>query len=378
MQAEAGTTTVTMLTPTGRGGVAVIAVHGPRGLEFVQRFFQPHRSRPLEERPIHQIVYGRWGAEAGEDVIACRRSASEIEIHCHGGAAAVERIISDLKSAGAISVDWVKLIAGQERSAVRAAARIALAASTTERTATILLDQYQGALERELQRIISQIDETDFGSASAAIARLLTYAPLGLHLTTPWRVVIAGAPNVGKSSLLNALLGYARAIVYHEPGTTRDIVTATTALDGWPIELADTAGWRQSDDPLEAAGAVLAEMQAQAADCLVLVFDASLPWTTENDRLIDWWRPAIVVANKRDLAPCPANNVLATSALTGEGIDRLAEAIVHSLLSNIPANGEGVPFTIEQVNQLTAAAAALSNRDGSSARAILLALCDPR
>jgi len=172
-------------------------------------------------------------------------------------------------------------------------------------------------------------------------------------------------------------LGYARAIVYHEPGTTRDIVTATTALDGWPIELAYTAGWRQSDDPLEAAGVVLAETQAQAADCLVLVFDASLPWTTENDRLIDWLRPAIVVANKRDLAPCPANNLLVTSALTGDGIDRLAEAIVHFLVPCPPASGEGLPFTVEQMSKLTAAAAALSNRDGSSARAKLLALCDP-
>ena len=70
-------------------------------------------------------------------------------------------------------------------------------------------------------------------------------------------VVLSGAPNVGKSSLINALVGYERAIVFAEPGTTRDVVTAGTAVDGWPIELADTAGLRESTDPLEAAGIAL-------------------------------------------------------------------------------------------------------------------------
>ena len=98
-------------------------------------------------------------------------------------------------------------------------------------------------------------------------------------------MVIAGPPNVGKSSLINALLGFQRAIVFDLPGTTRDVVTAVTALDGWPVELSDTAGLRSSDDPLELAGIEQAHRQAAAADCLLLVFDASQPWSARESAI---------------------------------------------------------------------------------------------
>ena len=90
-----------------------------------------------------------------------------------------------------------------------------------------------------------------------------------------WRVVIAGPPNVGKSSLINAMAGYERAIVSPLPGTTRDVVTLTTAIDGWPVQLADTAGLRASDDELESAGVKLAGAALAAADLVILVCDAT-------------------------------------------------------------------------------------------------------
>ncbi len=129
---------------------------------------------------------------------------------------------------------------------------------------------------------------------------MLARAPLGLHLTKPWQIVIAGPPNVGKSSLLNAFVGYQRAIVFDQPGTTRDVVTAATAIDGWPVQVSDTAGLRSSADPLETAGADSAAQQARAADCLLLVFDASQHWTAGNQQLIDAWPQAVVVGNKCD------------------------------------------------------------------------------
>ena len=84
----------------------------------------------------------------------------------------------------------------------------------------------------------------------------------GCISSNPWRVVVFGAPNVGKSSLINALAGYERAIVSPTPGTTRDVVTVTTAIDGWPVQLSDTAGFRETQDELESAGIELATNSA--------------------------------------------------------------------------------------------------------------------
>src|SRR5207244_11945531 len=84
----------------------------------------------------------------------------------------------------------------------------------------------------------------DAMEAGRLLDELARYAGVGRHLTAPWRVAVAGAPNVGKSSLVNALAGYQRSVVAPTPGTTRDVVTALLAIDGWPVELADTAGLR--------------------------------------------------------------------------------------------------------------------------------------
>ncbi len=256
-------TFVSVLTPPGRGAVAVIAVEGPDALRFVSQFFQPASQRPLAHRKIGAIVYGRWsdasdGTAAGmvgEDVIVCRRNETSIEVHCHGGVAASERIVGDLTEVGATAEKWTTWVERHEASRIRAAARIALAHCKTQKTATLLLDQYNGALQRELQRIVDQLQQVQSTPTAGAgkigddcrhaIVQLLARAAIGLHLTEPWQVVIAGPPNVGKSSLINAILGYQRAIVFDQPGTTRDVVTALTALDGWPIEFSDTAGLRE-------------------------------------------------------------------------------------------------------------------------------------
>jgi tRNA modification GTPase len=207
------------------------------------------------------------------------------------------------------------------------------------------------------------------------IEQLLKRARIGMHLTQPWRVVIAGPPNVGKSSLINAILGYERAIVFDQPGTTRDIVTAMTALDGWPVELADTAGLSTVDDPLDAAGIERAREQARAADCLLLVFDASQPWTRQQQDLIQEWPEATVIHNKCDLPDIATDRAgLSTSAKTGQGIDKLTQAVTSRLVPSPPASGDAVPVTPEHVLALQAAAAELQRGDTSAARTIVLSM----
>jgi tRNA modification GTPase len=380
-------TTVSVLTPSGRGAIAVIAVEGPQAAAFVERFFLPQSKRALMDRPLGTIVYGRWGDAAGEDVIVCRRSENQIEVHCHGGAAAPARIVADLTQLGAVEENWSNWIGRHETSRIRAAARISLANCTTQRAAAILLDQYNGALEAALREIVNSLrpphpgplleGEGGFAKALAAVERLLARAPLGMHLTQPWRVVIAGPPNVGKSSLINALLGYQRAIVFDQPGTTRDVVTGLTALDGWPIELSDTAGLRASDDALETAGVERTVGQALKADLLILVFDASQPWSAACQELVDAWPAAFVVRNKCDLPAIEKTGGLdsfLTSALTGEGIELLATEIVGRLVAVEVKPGDAVPFTADQIEQLQLAERAIRNGDFDEARNGLLAM----
>jgi tRNA modification GTPase len=376
-------TTVAILTPPGRGAVAVLAVEGLQAVELVERFFRLPSGARLADRPLGRIVYGRWGDEPAEDVIVCRRDAACVEVHCHGGRTAAQRIVDDLLTAGVQEQPWTQWIAAHESSPIRAAAGIALAQAATLRTAEILLDQYHGALETALREILAKIETGSAAicAATAAIEKILSCAPLGLHLTQPWRVVVAGAPNVGKSSLVNALIGYQRAIVFDQPGTTRDVVTAITAFCGWPMQLCDTAGWRDSNDPLEAAGVERAQQQAARADCLLLVLDVSQPWTDQQQQWVEAWPRAIVVQNKCDLAAgrghdfhdAGANSVV-TSAVTGQGIDLLMQKIVEHVAPLVPEPGEAVAFTMEQVERLQEAAAALKAGDNLAARTHLLAL----
>jgi tRNA modification GTPase len=355
-------TQLVRLTPEGRGAVAVLLAVGPHGAEQVERYFFGHANAPLSSRPLNRVYHGHWGGPEGEDVVVCRRSDSEVEIHCHGGSAAAERIIADLAAAGCQSLAWRDWLGRQESDGIRAEAARLLADARTERTAAILLDQYHGALETVLADIERDLDAGDREAAAIGLEALLARSRVGLHLVEPWRVVLAGPPNVGKSSLVNALVGYRRSIVFDEPGTTRDVVTVATAIDGWPIELSDTAGLRASDDPLEQAGVELARRRLAAADCVVLVFDATERAADRREAVIHDYPEAIVACSKVDLLP-PSEAagieaadidrpICLTSAVTGLGIGELADAIVRRLIGVEPRPGDAVPFTASQVQQL--------------------------
>ena len=174
----------------------------------------------------------------------------------------------------------------------------------TLRTASILLDQLNGAFATEVRRILALL-ETDGLAAEEPLRRLCRFGyTVGWHLVKPWKVVIAGPPNVGKSSLVNTLAGYQRSVVSEVAGTTRDAVSVRTAFDGWPVELIDTAGLRDAQG-LEAEG-IERGLRAQAeADLLLWVLDLSEPEPAQPNLRNLWealpqWCLIHMIANKCD------------------------------------------------------------------------------
>ncbi len=375
-------TEVVLLTPSGRGAIATVLVQGPHAIAAVSAYFRSASKRSLAESRVDRILFGRWGGPQGEELVVCRRSDASVEIHCHGGAAAAPSIIADLVAAGCQESTWTDWLARHERDPIQAEARIAAASARTLRTAHIALDQLGGALRREVERCLAAlraIQDTAGGQVAidevqTALETLLRFAPVGLHIAEPWRVVLAGPPNVGKSSLINALVGYERSIVFETPGTTRDVVTATTAFDGWPVELADTAGLRVEGEPIELAGMTQARLQAATADAILLLSDASQPWTSTDQDLADAWPQAIRVHNKSDLpshknAARPAG--IAVSALTGQGLDALIAAIAARLVPFPPPPDAAVPFHPRHVAAIRASLEALQAGDPPAAAAAL-------
>ncbi|TWT85242.1 tRNA modification GTPase MnmE [Posidoniimonas polymericola] len=369
-------TLATVQTAEGRGAVAVVWVSGPTSVSAVDACFHAANGRPLAEQPVAALRFGRWSSPTGEEVVVTRRGA-DVEVHCHGGTAAVRAVVRDLIEQGCVeSRADAPGLSGVCRATHEAV--LALRSALTERTAGVLLDQAEGALEAELRSIA---DGLGAGDGLERLELLAVWGELGRRLTTPWRVVLAGAPNVGKSSLTNALLGYDRAIVFDQPGTTRDVISADAAVEGWPISLSDTAGLRAADDPTEAAGVELAMRVLDQADLIVDVRDAAapdqpsvIPGAMAGRRLVVW--------NKLDRAVCGTaeggtSEGLGTVATTGRGVPELLAAIAAELVPTVPAAGRAVPVNAVQAGLLRRAADAAAGGDWGAARADVQALLAP-
>ena len=322
--------TAAVLTPPGRGAVAVVELTGPAGV--CDALFTAADGRAVSAQPVDRVAFGRWGEDPGEELVLVRTAADRTEIHCHGGTAAVARVLADLETAGAGAVSWEERIEadGGELAAELAAV---LAAAPTVRTAGVLLDQASGTLARGLA------DPSEHAGMRGRVE-------FGRHLTEPWLVVIAGPPNAGKSSLLNRIAGFGRAIVSPVAGTTRDAVGVTVAVDGWPVRLTDTAGLRATRDPLEAAGVAKAEAVLRSADAVIDVADATAsggtdpPARLEHPRVLRVWNKV----DSPEAAPCPGGR-RPVSAATGAGVDDLLAHLAALLVPDPPAVGTAVPLT---------------------------------
>jgi tRNA modification GTPase len=336
-------TRVAVLTPPGSAAVAVLSVRGPDAWPVLQRLFRSLAGRPLQAAPTG-FVYGRFGDQSADEVILSAVGPDTFEVHCHGGRRVVAWLLQLLGESGI--TERVEEVRGPD-------ARMLLSSARTTRSAGILLDQMHGAYDRAERTVRS-------GGPNAEVIRSLLrkHAGVGRHLTEPWRVTIAGPPNAGKSSLLNALAGFDRSVVSPIPGTTRDAVSVTLAFDGWPVELTDTAGLRESGDALEAEGIGIAREAAGASDLVLWVVDAAIPRPrSAGDLAADHGvRPdrLLVALNKIDVAEVPADELpeaVRVSAVTGAGLSDLVARLVAALVPNPPAPGDPVPFTPEQCDR---------------------------
>lgn len=337
------------LTYQGRGAIAVVGVRGAEARQCIAACFSPIVGVDFATCQNRSIVYGIWNATQEDLIVVKTDDALEsFEVQCHGGFAAVASVKNELLRNGAVESQNV---AAWSQSCDPWQTEIAMELENclTQRTAKHLLQQY--ALWKDF-RIEAHSD----------LHTIDSFSQFGQHLTHPWSVVLCGEPNVGKSSLINVLSGFERAIVHETAGTTRDIVSQKTAIDGWPIELHDTAGIREAVGEIETTGIEKARELIQSADLVIHVVDANQGFHVKSE--LSDHRADLVVFNKidkvsnqdRELASanlsCPAIDV---SASTGEGIARLQRAISLALVPQVPAVGQLVAVTRRQRELIAAA-----------------------
>ena len=354
---------VIRLTPRGRGAIATLFLAGRDAFAVLEPCLDfPHHSRPTAAQPhfennVPVFAYFQL-ANAREEVILDIRRRDMISLHCHGGDAVVNAIETALVERGAVVRTWQDWLLETPESEffphhkpldmIQREALQLLPYAETELTAQLLLAQYHGALSRRIGQMMRLLEGASSGTSSdsavqeaaAILDSLLHSYESGKHLTTPFRVGLIGPVNVGKSSLMNALLGFNRSITSQVAGTTRDAVSAKTVISGWPVMLIDTAGVRETPNPIEQEGILRMQTVMADSDLLLLVTDATLQQTDPLPVIpgVPKNVPVIHVANKIDLVNLQVSlhfqhhpECVPVSAMTGVGINQLNDSIICKL-----------------------------------------------
>jgi len=371
-------TIAAIATPPGTGGIGIIRASGPDAERIGRTLFRP-RNAPEAFRS-HRLYHGdilcpSTGRILDEVLVAFLRAPHSfsgedtLEIHCHGGSLILEEVLQAVLRAGARPagpgeftrraflngrIDLTQAEAVQEMISARTARGLDLAIGHLGGGLTRAIGELRASVLDILTLLEAEIDFQEEDEIEAAPREGLLDQLRGItarieELTASYgegrivrdgaRVVITGKANVGKSSLFNRLLGEKRAIVTPHAGTTRDFIEESVSIRGIPVRFVDTAGIRESQDPIEKEGIDLVWQQAAAADAVVIVLDGSSPLTAEDRSIVEAnrGRNLVVAINKCDLTrvldgsslpeELSCREILPISAKTGEGLDALRHAV---------------------------------------------------
>jgi tRNA modification GTPase len=371
-------TIAAIATPPGEGGVGIVRISGPNVWDIADALFVPLDKTPVSQREHGTFAYGKVVENDGSEVdtglaLVMRAPKSYtcedvVEIQGHGGAVGMRRILRRVLDAGARMAEpgefTKRAFLNGRIDLVQAEGIFDLIRARSDRAASAAMEQMEGKLSLQFDiiyeaflEVAANLETTlDFvedelpDDVFSGIAELLdrTFRSLDELLDT-WdegrllregaRVVILGRPNAGKSTLLNALLGFDRAIVSSTAGTTRDTIEEGFVLDGIPLRIIDTAGLRETDCEIEAEGIRRAEAHGEEAHLAIYLIDASQPLHEEDRARLEKLVPerSVVVLNKVDKGnqisdfPFPVSNLVEASLIQREGIEELKRAMAAAL-----------------------------------------------
>jgi tRNA modification GTPase len=362
-------------TPYGKGGVALIRISGDEAIQVASRLFKPKSNIKVEDIQPNTAVYGSFFDRDGvfdDGIVTVFKSPKSytgedtVELSCHGGILVTKKLLEAAITAGcnyAEAGEFTKRAFINGKLTLSQAEAIGgIIDAKNEKHLTVSLLQSKGALTKKITELSDRLTylaasvyayidypDEDLRDVSADemketllsvredILRLIDTHRYGQAISEGIHTVIVGKPNTGKSSVLNALIGYDRAIVTDIAGTTRDIVTEQVRLGDLLLNLSDTAGIRESGDPIESIGIEKSKQALENAELVIAVFDGSRPLDSEDNEILDRIRIAgkedctICLLNKSDLGTVvpeiPFGKQIVFSALTGIGKDKLEEEI---------------------------------------------------
>lgn len=350
--------------------IGIVRISGPETLAVLDRVFTPLSGAPMSLRPDRKLILGRLTAVDGGVLDVCLATVSRgpnsytgedtAELQCHGSPVVLRHALESLFAAGARQAKagefTRRAFLNGRMDLTQAEAVIDLIDAETAKAAENAAAQLDGAVSRKTDGIYEDLtaicshyhavlDYPDediepfaleqyravMASAADKLSALLATFRRGDILKNGVRCAILGRPNVGKSSLLNALLGYDRAIVTNIPGTTRDTIEEKAVVGGVLLRLLDTAGLRETEDVVEQLGVERSLAAAESAELVLAVLDGSCPLEEEDESVLAAAKAApkaILLRNKADMPLLwEREDVLSISARTGAGLNELEEAV---------------------------------------------------
>ncbi len=409
-------------TALGEGAVGIIRISGPEALKIGEALFKAASGKALGQYPVNTLAYGHVYDTDGslvDEVLAVYMRAPRsytaedvVEIQCHGGTQSLKKILALTYKAGARPAEGgeftKRAFLNGRIDLTQAEAVMDIIRSRSEASLKLAARQQQGqlagvlrSLRKQLVDVVVNLEavidypeediedvtysrvEESINSAVGDIKALLAHAHTGKILREGLRTAIVGRPNVGKSSLLNALLKEERAIVSQYAGTTRDVIEEQLLLDGVPLVLADTAGIRSTDDFVEKIGVEKSRQLLADSELVICVIDGSAGLTAEDEAILAAaeGKPCVIIVNKSDLAQkvdlpalkerFGADKVMQLSAKTLRGVEAFSSWLKNYVYGSEGALGDGAYIQNARQERLLREALASLTDAGSAAENML-------